>query len=995
MPEPKLISPLLDGFAIGEPMSDHHGVRCCPALHEETGNRFIVKIISIPASQVQVDALFLTGAFSSQDEALSYFHDLSKSILDEAEVLSKLTKLEGFLPYLASQVVEMSDGTGYEVYLISPYKRSLRKQMEVAPFTHLGAVNLALDLCAALATSRRAGYLYADLKPGNIFLTQTHGWRIGDLGFIPLSSLKYASLPDKYRSEYTAPEISDAMSELNSTIDVYALGLILYQIYNNGQLPSEASAEGDPFPAPAYADYELAEIIQKACDPDPSKRWANPGEMGQAIVAYMQRNTINDTPIIPPPAEPVIEPESEESIASDSENELTEMMNDLLSEEETQEQESLLTSEEAQAFTEEPSSDETVPSDESTAELTDVALTQEVEDILAQADELISHELPEPVVAPEPIDVPFPAPIILDMNDLEPDQEESPAVLVLKVDGDEYAAVDSSPEAEQDEIPQEPTPETEISDDDIDEIIEEALEPEYTNMQEEDEPPSSGSKLRAFFAIASILVLLVVACLGVSYYYRQYYLQNIHNITLNGDVYSLSVQVHSDINDSLLSVICTDTYGNSRTSSVANGLAQFTDLTPNTQYRVQVKISGTHRLTGVTSGTFTTPTQTEIMNFTAVAGPEDGSVILSFAVNGPEPENWIVACSTQDKPAQTTTFRGHTITLTGLDLEENYLFKLIPDGQQYLTGTRELYYTPKKIVYAQDLHLTKCSDGIISIAWSSPEGTNPTKWVVRCYNDEGFDETITTSDTNAQFSVPSPSSSYTIDVTAEGMTVKSPLTVTPNPITVTEITKEVTEDGNLRLTWVYSGNTPSQGWSVDYSIDGTAAVTAECLSCEVLIPYYPGSHYDINIAPAGDVTYLGKLYTYDAPEADTFDEYKVSAEDLSFSMCLTPDKEDWDRHDLKDKDYRNEFSIGEKASFLVKYSGKRTKSKDDMVISYIVRDGSGAPISLDRESTTWNGMWDGRYCELNIPKMPTVVGSYSIEIYFNGDLASTEQFTII
>ena len=51
--EPKLISPLLDNFLMGDPISDHHGVRCCPAIIKDTDNRFIVKIISIPASQVQ------------------------------------------------------------------------------------------------------------------------------------------------------------------------------------------------------------------------------------------------------------------------------------------------------------------------------------------------------------------------------------------------------------------------------------------------------------------------------------------------------------------------------------------------------------------------------------------------------------------------------------------------------------------------------------------------------------------------------------------------------------------------------------------------------------------------------------------------------------------------------------------------------------------------------------------------------------------------------
>ena len=318
MSDPKLVSPLLDGFIMGESMTEHHGVRCCPAMRENTDERYIVKIISIPASQVQLDALLLSGAYADNAAALAYFKDLSEGVIEETKILDRLSRLEGFLPYLRSQIVEMDDGVGYEVYLLSPYRRTLEKQMYTEPLTHLAAVNLGLDMCAALHACRRAGYLYTDLKPGNIFVTENHGYRIGDLGFIPLTSLKYASLPEKYRSSYTAPEITDAMSTLNDSIDIYALGLTLYQVYNNGQLPFEGPAPADPLPPPLYADYEMAEIILKACAPDPKDRWQDPAQMGQELVNYMQRNGVNDTSIVPPPMiEEEIAEEVEEFLSED------------------------------------------------------------------------------------------------------------------------------------------------------------------------------------------------------------------------------------------------------------------------------------------------------------------------------------------------------------------------------------------------------------------------------------------------------------------------------------------------------------------------------------------------------------------------------------------------------------------------------------------------------------------------------------------------------
>ena len=51
MSEQKLVSPLLDGFVMGDPMSNHDGVCCCPAMRENSEEKYIVKIVSVPASQ--------------------------------------------------------------------------------------------------------------------------------------------------------------------------------------------------------------------------------------------------------------------------------------------------------------------------------------------------------------------------------------------------------------------------------------------------------------------------------------------------------------------------------------------------------------------------------------------------------------------------------------------------------------------------------------------------------------------------------------------------------------------------------------------------------------------------------------------------------------------------------------------------------------------------------------------------------------------------------
>ncbi|MBQ7025312.1 MAG: hypothetical protein IJN31_01780, partial [Peptococcaceae bacterium] len=119
MAEPRLISPMLDEFMMGSPISEHHGICCCPAMNNVTVDKYIVIVISLPASQSQMDALLLSGAFTDEDSALRYFKELVDGVVQEVDILEKLAEVEGFLPYADCQVVPAESGKGYEIYLLS------------------------------------------------------------------------------------------------------------------------------------------------------------------------------------------------------------------------------------------------------------------------------------------------------------------------------------------------------------------------------------------------------------------------------------------------------------------------------------------------------------------------------------------------------------------------------------------------------------------------------------------------------------------------------------------------------------------------------------------------------------------------------------------------------------------------------------------------------------------------------------------------------------
>ena len=1042
MSEPKLISPLLDGFVMGDPISSHHGVCCCPAMQTATDSKYIVKVISVPASQTKLDALLLAGAFSSNDSALSYFRDLADGIVEEAVLLQRLSRLEGFTSYEKWQVVPMEDGeVGFDIYLSGVYRPTLERFLRKDSMTHLGAVNLGLDLCAALSVCRRSGYLYVDLKPENVVICQDHEYRIGDLGFIPLASLAYASLPERYLSAYTAPEITDAYSALNTTMDVYAVGLILYQVYNGGVLPFEGRAPETPLSAPAYADSEMAQIILKACDPNPEVRWQDPLQMGKALVSYMQSHTVNDTAIVVPPApvipevtdeEPVsAEPEepstneilaevdlaldavgvspeeltdaaaeepSEQAATEEPEEENTEAVCEMAAEPEDSDEQAVgeEVTEPEDPICEEASDDtlcedtaaetEEIPREESASDedqalsaeavaiQQELGVSEEVSQILAQAESLIAHETPDPVVAPEPVDIPIPDPIVL-QEETEPEEtepaDEAEETVVSETEPSEEEAAEGSSAAP--------------VDDDAEEEINEALA----------EKPKK--KRRGWIAVLICLFLLAAAAFGGYLFYEHYYLQTIQSISLQGSENRLTVHLDTDVEDSLLTVYCTDTYGNTVKQSVSNGKAEFQDLNPGTRYKISVSVSGYHKLVGVTTGVHTTSEQTVISNFTAVTGAEDGSVILNFTVQGPETGDWKVTCSAEGEEDKSIPFTGHMVTVTGLTVGKEYTFRLEPATQLYVIGDNTVKHTASNIIFAENLAIQGFRNSALTATWQAPDGISVENWVVRCYNDKGYDKTITTNALTAVFESLDVSAAYTVEVTAEGMTQGTRTYVSANSVTVGEIKIDQSDRNQLSVSWDFEGTAPAGGWLLLYTMDGSdEQLVVQCAeNAGIIAPVVPGSSYAITVQPANGSTVFGGTTTYEAPAAQAFSGYLLSASDMTFQMCKTPANPEWGRNDVPAQDYTTTFASGENASFAVYLNHEYNTSSDTIVTLFVIRDEEGNVVSTATQSRSWTSMWYRGFGRINIPAIPTAAGDYSVEIYFNGAHVITQAFSIV
>ena len=1001
--DPRLISPLLDGFALGSSISCHSGVQCYPAMRNDSDERYIVKTISIPPSQVQLEALLLTGAYANEEAAKGYFQVLAKDVRDEVEILDRLAARRGFLPYSKYQIVPLEEGVGYEVFLLSPYKRSLERQFRAQPLTHLAAVNMGIDLCAALSVCREAGYLYVDLKPGNIFLSDGQEYQIGDLGFMDLASLDYASLPDRYRSVYVPPEICDAYATLNTTMDTYSLGLVLYQVFNNGALPfdSEASRkammeQGEPLPPPAYADYEMAEIILKACAFAPEDRWKDPIEMGHALIAYMQRNAVNDVPIIPPvvevtPAEddedpPQESPDAELSEDAEVETEIPEDTPDedapdedaedegadknVSSEEEPQPDTDAPESEESEDWidrmgtildedsteetdgTDEPSLRELLESDEDAPlEIPAEELTGEAAEILSQAQELLDHPAPDPVIPPEPIDIPMPDPILPQEDEDDEDTADAPS----EDTPDQTAEADAAPS----------------------------------------EPNKSKRSVKKIVVSVVALIAAAAVVFGGYYCYKNYYLVPITDFSVTGkdDVMTVSVQTQRD--NSLITVVCKDNFGNVSRAPLENGQATFKALMPSSQYLVSLEVEKFHKLTGeIGEQTYATPTRTQVVSMAATAGPEDGSAVVNFAVEGPDSKTWTLHYSTEGEEEKTYEFSGHTATVTGLTLGKTYTFRLSAADDVFLIGENSLSFFSGELIYAENATAYLAEDGSLNVSWTAPEGAEVESWSVRCFNDSGFDQTQEVTATGAVFTNPAVASACTVEITAKGMSQATTLALTAKPVTITNLNATASAT-SIDVNWQHLGPAPESGWMVLCTPEGSdTAISVPTSETGVTVyPVAPGTRYQISVQAGDQTSVFSKSVTVDtAAISEEFSGYRLSASDISISAYLCPDYEDWGRGDLGES--TTTFAPQSKMALVYYTPSIYDLSATELTTLFVIRNAEGKTVSVSSSSRTWDDMWEGGYCEDEVRQLPGTSGSYTLEVYLDSMLLGKLNFTI-
>ncbi|MCZ6649822.1 MAG: serine/threonine-protein kinase, partial [Acidobacteria bacterium] len=154
-------------------------------------------------------------------------------------------------------------------------------------------VAIARQICAGLAAAHEQGILHRDLKPANIMIDGRGRARITDFG---LADLAGAVAPGEIRAgtpTYMAPE-QLAGKEVSERSDIYALGLVLYEIFTGKPAFKAGSAaemnrlqqSSTPSGMASHVqglDPAVETAILRALDPDPARRPASALALAAAL----------------------------------------------------------------------------------------------------------------------------------------------------------------------------------------------------------------------------------------------------------------------------------------------------------------------------------------------------------------------------------------------------------------------------------------------------------------------------------------------------------------------------------------------------------------------------------------------------------------------------------------------------------------------------------------------------------------------------------------
>lgn len=268
-----------------------------------------LKVLQVPHSQADIKNAMSEGM--DEKSVTSYFQDCVNRLVREIAIMSELKSHPNIVGYEDHDVIAHTGEFGWDILIRMELLTSLPDYLRGHVLSEEEVIQIGKDLCSALMYCHKKGLIHRDIKQANIFVNSIGQFKLGDFGVSRTMEQTTGYMSKAGTESYMAPEVYLG-KPYGPNVDLYSLGLVLYQLSNNFRLPFLPPApqritfadrenalqrrlKGEPMPTPANVSMALADVIGKACHHDPKQRYQTAGEMLDALNGLSASHTVQKT----------------------------------------------------------------------------------------------------------------------------------------------------------------------------------------------------------------------------------------------------------------------------------------------------------------------------------------------------------------------------------------------------------------------------------------------------------------------------------------------------------------------------------------------------------------------------------------------------------------------------------------------------------------------------------------------------------------------------
>lgn len=245
-------------------------------------------------------------AVKVMNNSLVHDQDFIRRFFREAKAAGSLSH-----PNIVSVFDVGREGSVY--YMVMEYVQGpslIQLIKKEGPLSPEKAVYIASQICDGLSHAHRHGIIHRDIKPHNILVAEDHRYKVTDFGISYFPSASTITTKTGYvmgSVHYFSPEQASG-GQIDCSSDIYSLGILLYEMLTK-KVPFNGTSSisialkhlQEPVPDPRIYNPAIPEalrqVLLRALDKDPKKRYQTAAEMKHALQHALKKPNARMLPV--------------------------------------------------------------------------------------------------------------------------------------------------------------------------------------------------------------------------------------------------------------------------------------------------------------------------------------------------------------------------------------------------------------------------------------------------------------------------------------------------------------------------------------------------------------------------------------------------------------------------------------------------------------------------------------------------------------------------